>query len=124
MKKTIKDIKIREVSGSIIHGITTIQIDGYYNYLVELVKGAKNVEITYEMPDPILTEKEKEYLSAVIKPFRNKIEYISKEVGIDDTEYLELGVDCDYSSLPNFKRNKFYRNMELGKRYTIEELDL
>lgn len=124
MKKTIKDIKIREVSGSIIRGTTTIQIDGYYNYLVELVKGAKNVEITYEMPDPILTEKEKEYLSAVIKPFRNKIEYISKEDGMDNTEYLELGLDGDYNSLPNFERNKFYRNMELGKRYTIEELDL
>ena len=123
MKKTIKDIKIREVSGSIIRGITTIQIDGYYN-LTELVKGAKNVEITYEMPEPILTEKEKEYLSAVIKPFRNKIKYISKEEGIYNTEYLACGLDCDYCSLPNFERNKFYRNMELGKRYTIEELDL
>lgn len=73
---------------------------------------------------PILTEKEKEYLSAVIKPFKNKIKYISKEEYINDTEYLVIELGNDNINFPFFDRNKFYRNMELEKQYTIEELDL
>lgn len=40
-----------------------------------------------ECKEPVLDDVEKEYLSAVIKPFRNRIKYISKVSYFDD-EYI------------------------------------
>lgn len=72
----------------------------------------------------ILTQKEKEYLSAVIKPFNDKILYISKH-GCLDTEWLKVYMEKDDSMVfPKFKENTMYTNMEIDKEYTLEELGL
>lgn len=83
-----------------------------------------------KMPKPILDEKEKEYLSNVIKPkdIINRLCYIAKRQGSfgisADMEYINIGLDDEYFSLPYFKKGTMYRGMELDKKYTLEELGL
>lgn len=86
-----------------------------------------------EYKEDILDEKEKEYLSAVIKPFRDRVTYIKKV----DT-YLGCNKNCEYIfgklsnkdtvidvfTLPWFPKGSMYKGMELGKEYTLEELGL
>lgn len=86
-----------------------------------------------EYKEPVLDEKEKEYLSAVIKPFRNKVEYIKKietyNVGYGFREKISIelrdkdGIK-DYLSLPWFAKDTMYKGMGLGKRYVLKELGL
>ena len=80
-----------------------------------------------EYEPTILTDKEKAYLSAVIKPFREDIEYIEKfksnYVG-KEFIYIVMKKDDDYCKLPRFFKGTMYKGMELNKRYTLEELGL
>lgn len=77
---------------------------------------------------PILDETEKRYLSNVIKPFRNKIEYIAKYTD-EDEEYISL-IYRDLSdrkieiAFPSFKKGTMYKGMELDKEYSLEDLGL
>lgn len=76
--------------------------------------------------EPILDDAEKEYLSAVIKPFRNKV----KHIAIWDTcggskHFVHIKLyDEDCINFPNFKPNAMYKGMELRKEYTLKELGL
>ena len=75
----------------------------------------------------ILTEREKAYLSAVIKPFRKDVEWIEKiERYYGGNEYIHITVkryeDC--CELPTFKKGTMYKGMEANKVYTLEELGL
>ena len=96
-----------------------------------------------EYKEDILDEEEKKYLSAVIKPFRDRVHCIFKakydvcnqhlyikvkkydwdDDWYDDEEYEE-GYEYEYINLPYFKENTEYIGMELGKEYTLEELGL
>ena len=82
-------------------------------------------EIEVEV-EPILTEKEREYLNAVIKPFRNSAGYIAKIPikEIKKAEFIQIGYNGEWFSLPPFEPGEYYENMELYKKYTLEELDL
>lgn len=89
--------------------------------------------IEVEVPD-ILDKEEKEYLTAVIKPFRNNVLGIAKKIcGFDkNVAYIAIKVkpikqiQLEYKNilLPYFKINKMYNGMELDKMYTLEELGL
>ncbi|HBS10670.1 MAG TPA: hypothetical protein DEA28_02975 [Firmicutes bacterium] len=92
-------------------------------------------EIEIEAPD-ILDKEEKEYLSAVIKPFRNKIisicKYTIKFENKENTIYYYIRIKTkskteifhnEFISLPYFK-NEMYKCMENHKEYTLEELGL
>lgn len=83
----------------------------------------------------ILDEKEKQYLQNVIKPFRDRVKSIAKQNDINGYEYISIGVfypinksnscfDTDHVFLPLFKRGTMYKNMEVGREYTLEELEL
>lgn len=76
--------------------------------------------------DPkILDEKEKEYLSAVIKPFRRKVKYIEKRFWTPNLEYLSIRLkNNEFFAFPNFKKGKMYKGMEHDKYYTLEDLEL
>ena len=88
-------------------------------------------EIEIELPE-ILDEEEKRYLSAVIKPFRNRIKFIKKTDSIvknKNYNYIRIGLkvnDCttEYMEFPTFEENTMYKNMKLYKKYTLDELDL
>lgn len=84
--------------------------------------------IEIEMPD-ILTKEEKEYLSAVIKPFRDRVICIKKisSTLYDDREFIEITIDNLFAKrfvFPYFKKNSMYRDMESYRKYTLEELGL
>lgn len=80
----------------------------------------------YKEPS-ILDEAEKKYLSAVIRPWRDRVIGIKKRSSYDD-EYLAIiieensGRDCVV--LPCFKENTMYKGMELNKQYTLDELEI
>ena len=85
-----------------------------------------------KLPKPILDDAEKEYLGNIIKPFRDRVVYIEKIEDDDpEEEYLIVYIEhfkdksiWEPSMLPNFEKETMYKGMELGKRYTLEELGL
>lgn len=83
-----------------------------------------------ERKEPILDDAEKRYLSAVIKPFRKRVEYISKEEDFDGpfdgpAEFIHIELsDGDIVDFPDFKANTMYKDMKLGYEYSLEELGL
>ena len=73
----------------------------------------------------ILDKKEKAYLSAVIKPFREDVVYIEKCIFSTGAEYIQICMTEDETvNFPNFKKGTMYKGMKPGKRYTLEELGL
>jgi hypothetical protein len=73
----------------------------------------------------ILEEKEKEYLAAVIKPFREKVKYIQKCFDLGNEAYIYIYVKkCGSMIFPTFRRGTMYKGMEVNKRYTLEDLGL
>ena len=79
-----------------------------------------------KLPKPVLTDEEKEYLSYVIKPFRNRIKCFYKWTCADcDTEII-MAPCTDYSHLdfPAFEKNTMYKGMEPNKKYTLDDLGL
>ena len=82
--------------------------------------------LNQEYKDPILDDVEREYLSAVIKPFRKKISYIRKSKDPrKGKNYIKIEFfDGDCMFFPNLSNNAMYKGMELGKNYTLEELGI
>ena len=82
--------------------------------------------LNQEYKDPILDDVEREYLSAVIKPFRKMIAYIVKAQDFDDGKQciriiLQNG---DGMHFPYLDDDAMYKGMEVNKEYSLEELDL
>ena len=88
-----------------------------------------------EIEIDILDKVEKEYLRNVIKPFKNNIQYIIKQTGQDhsDYEYITIFINSitntdwlgqEYIVFPYFKKGTMYKNMQVDKQYTLEELGL
>ena len=93
-------------------------------YLCNLLNGKWEL---VKIPKPILTEEEREYLSYIIKPFRDEIEYIHKFTCPNSTKEYLLGFIKDigyHLELPPFIKGTMYCGIELGKEYTLEELGL
>lgn len=83
----------------------------------------ERLQTIYEFKE-VLDAKEKEYLSAVIRPFKGRVDYIQKEIS-DTREDIVVCVACDdYLSFPYFEKGTMYKGMELGKKYTLRELGL
>ena len=79
-----------------------------------------------ECEESILDDIEKEYLSAVIKPFKNRVKSINKVVYHNDLAFIRLTFDeNDPVYLPHFRlKSGMYKGMKNNKNYTLEELDL
>lgn len=79
-----------------------------------------------ECKEPVLDDKEREYLSYGIRPFREKIECIYKhQMSYRDEYYIAVRLkDGDSLMYPRFKGNTMYKGMEVEKEYTLEELGL
>lgn len=129
----------------IVEHTGTTRLDGYITY-VEIEYGGRiikeysclDVEVSKkffewlekddgkECKPIILTDKEKAYLSAVIKPFRKDVKYIKKmDYVIRAKEYLLIKMrDLSTAALPLFEKETMYKGMEANKAYTLEELEL
>ena len=87
----------------------------------------KNLEwLNQDYKEKILDDVEREYLSAVIKPFRKMIAYIVKAQDFDDGKQciriiLQNG---DGMHFPYLDDDAMYKGMEVNKEYSLEELGL
>ena len=76
--------------------------------------------------EPILDDAERAYLSAVIRPFRDMVMYLIKSDEIIVISFKYKSGDnqwsYDVAHLPYF--GTMYKGMEVGRKYTIEELGL
>lgn len=88
-----------------------------------------------EIETDILSEKEKEYLKSIIRPFKDRVVSIEKGKNINsDGTFYYIGIIVKYIAidrfseaiyLPYFKpESKMYEGMELNKEYTLKELGL
>ncbi len=93
--------------------------------------GTIEIKNGYIVEKEILDKEEKEYLSAVIRPFKKIVKYIRLadwaiiDADTDKYAYIEIGMtDWRSITLPSFKKGTMYKNMKIGKKYTMEELGL
>lgn len=119
----IQDIKTKQVYIIDEKGIELVKENKtFFKKLPNNYTGTIKVENGYIVEKEILDEKEKEYLSAVIRPFKDRIEFIAKRKMFDD--YICIGLNDEAISLPYFKKGTMYKGMELYKKYTLKELGL
>ena len=87
---------------------------------------AYNAWLEEEYKSPILDDIEKAYLSAIIKPFKKDVKYITKkDFVIKAKEYLLIKMhDLSTAALPLFEKGTMYKGMKVDKKYTLEELGL
>ena len=74
----------------------------------------------------ILDIEEKAYLEAVLRPFKDRVNFVYKRDGYDEEQeyivvYLKDGDDC---TLPFFKKGTMYKGMKLDKPYKLKDLGL
>lgn len=72
----------------------------------------------------ILDEKEKEYLKAVIRPWRDKVECITKYRYSDKEEFISIENENRYVNFPLFEKGTLYKGMELDRKYSLEDLGI
>ena len=95
----------------------------FFKKLPNNFTGTIEVENGYIVEKEILDDKERKYLSNVIKPFRDKFEYIVKKDCYPE-EYISISLSDENIDFPNFKKGTMYKGMEIEKKYTLEELGL
>lgn len=76
-----------------------------------------------EYKPQILNDVEKDYLSAVIKPFREEVETIEK-ASFEEDEQLQISNGDIVMAFQYFEKGTMYKGMEAYKEYTLEELGL
>lgn len=67
------------------------------------LKNANNNKWTWTRPEPILNDKEREYLSAVIKPFRDRVMEIKRVVSVY-RDFIVIKLNDDSVYLPFFEK--------------------
>ncbi len=82
-----------------------------------------------EYSEPTLDNVERKYLSAIIKPYKNRVISITKvkDEYKENMRYIRIkvrSVGTEYINLPWFKENTMYKGMKDLKDYTLEELGL
>lgn len=139
-KVTYKNGSVKTVSGPFLIDHQGCAFLDYYdeelkceeNPDIDIVKVERPIkyetvyERTEEEKKEILDKVEREYLKAVIKPFRKKVEYIRKvRVFMSKEAYIEIATkDNDIVCLTCFDQDKTYKGMGLYKKYSLEELGL
>lgn len=119
----IQDIKTKQVYIIDEKGIELVKENKtFFKKLPNNYTGTIEVENGYIVEKEILDEKEKEYLSAVIRPFKDRVDYIEKVENI--LEYIAIDLNNERLSFPFFDKGTMYKGMELNKKYTLKELGL
>ena len=118
--------------------ITTLCVTGYDGYTIEefedeinkvlKVERPTNYKTIYELKE-ILDEKEKEYLSYVIKPFRDNVRGIVKYFSIvnfdEQKEWIVIEIIKNQEIiLPRFEKGTMYKGVSLNRAYSLKELGL
>ena len=126
-KCTLKNGQVIFVDKTSNYGFSNINEQlKYFNDDVSIVKVERPVkyETVFERKEEILDEEEKKYLADVIRPFKDKIESICKLMGFGK-EFISIHLKNGESiNFPYFKKGTMYKEMQTGKRYTLEKLGL
>lgn len=84
-----------------------------------------------EHVEPILTNKEKMYIENIVKPFKNRVKFISKLHSGEEDSYVRICVQrynntetVEYINLPFFDGYEMYTGMVYFQHYTLKELGL
>lgn len=83
-----------------------------------------------EHKEPILDDAERRYLKGVIRPFRDRVKFISKVVMDYQGGYTDCYICIRFTdsskdmSFPVFCETDMYKGMKLYDKYTLEELGL
>lgn len=79
----------------------------------------------------VLSDKERGYLTAVLKPFHDKVKYVEKltesvsDKDWSNKEYLFVAFSGrGMIDTPDFEAGEMYSGMERGRKYTLEELGI
>lgn len=72
----------------------------------------------------ILDEEEKRYLEGVVRPFRDRVRYVIKNINCSSQCYIGIRLEQESIALPYFEENTMYKGMEIDKRYNLKELGL
>ena len=95
-----------------------------FDTLCNLINGKYEV---IKLPKSILTKQERNYLLSIVKPFKEKVQHISK-LSSKDGESICIDIRYDWEEdsimLPKFAAGTLYKGMEIGKEYSIKELNL
>lgn len=131
---TLRNNKRKRVIGqNLISEEGSINLNYYINKLINVVDNSFDIikierptqyETVFEYKEEILDKAEKEYLSGVIRPFRNEIRGIVKEK-LNDKNWISIDFKNDACmDFPNLKKKDGYKGMKVGKLYSLEELGL
>lgn len=96
----------------------------FFKSLPNNFTGTLEVENGYIVEKEILDDVEKEYLSAVIRPFKNRISDIVKRNFDSEKSYIVIHINSESFYFPYFKKGTMYEGMEADKKYTLKELCL
>lgn len=113
-----------------INGDYGYELQGYredltekYNYTgLDIIKVERPFTV-FERKEEILDEVEKRYLRNVIKPWRDKVDYIQKWRYSTGIEVIKIKTHREMMTFPDLESN-MYKGMEADRKYTLEELGL
>ena len=123
--RSFYDFKTEEVKNKVTRIVTDSNKEFKEVLKIERI-GTNGWYTVYEKETEKKEKKEKEYLNNLIKPFKNEVKYITKNAFNDNSYFINISCYSITNNfcLPNFKKDKMYKNMELEKRYTLKELGM
>lgn len=113
--------------------------DGYNSYENErIARETNNIEreniikieepqynTIYEHNPEILDKDDKRYIKSVIRPFKDRVIYITKRSRDLGREFISITLNDNFIiNLPFFAKGTMYDNMEIDKLYTLEDLNI
>lgn len=96
------------------------------NASIVKVERPTHYKTVFERKEEVLDATEKRYLAGVIRPFKNRVEYINKQQSCVNKNQKFIGIilEKDTLILPYFTEGTMYKGMETNRNYTLEELGL
>lgn len=129
LESMLSDIIAVSKSGELGRCMDTVNCGNCLFYGYGCDEGAMDW-LNSECKEPVLTEEEREYLSAVIEPFKKYVMYIAKldfNVGWEKIVFYSQSFktwEC-MTDLPPFQSGTRFKGMELNEHYyKLEELGL
>ena len=120
-----------EARGTILNEWSGKSIKNFENNTGRKILKIERPQTIYEVKE-VLDKKEREYLSKIIEPFKNRVKRIEKVKAVYcNSEFIEIVLYSSISydreepiQLPCFKKGTMYKGMELNKQYSLKELGL
>lgn len=81
--------------------------------------------IVYIEQKDILDADDKRYIKSIIRPFKDRVKYITKRTRDLTQEFISITLNDNFIiNLPFFEKGTMYENMEADKLYTLEDLNI